>query len=332
MKQSRILIPLFLLLLLARAHAADPSEADRDWQAYESATKAEPPKPYKEMSSLERSQYFEARNLRLRELGLAFLEKHPQDPRRWSIVYRFYHTAPRFVREWGPLNAEGVPDKPVVDEAAAAAWKAQMAELKAAMAKATDLPADVKKSIAAQAEAKARQEAFKARWQSGRTEVAPDFTVQDIGGREVKLSDYRGKIVVLDFWASWCGPCKAAMPHNQEVAARYKDQDVVIFAVCVWDERDKCEAWLKENRANYPDLHWAFSPAGRGDDDPAKKLYNVIAIPTQFIVDREGRVVDAVLGYMKGEVILDAALAKAGVKVDPAIIAQGEADLKKRGG
>ncbi|MEY4087918.1 MAG: hypothetical protein RJB55_189, partial [Verrucomicrobiota bacterium] len=57
--------------------------------------------------------------------------------------------------------------------------------------------------------------------------VAPDFATQDPAGKTIRLSDFRGKVVVLDFWAPWCGPCIAAMPHTQEVAAQYKDQGVV---------------------------------------------------------------------------------------------------------
>lgn len=182
------------------------------------------------------------------------------------------------------------------------------------------------------AEIAARQAEIKAKHDALMSGLAPDFTVQSFAdGREVKLSDYRGKIIVLDFWASWCGPCKVSMPHNQEVAAAYKDQDVVVFAVCVWDDRAKAEAWLKENQPNYPDLHWAFDPAGRSDDNPARKLYGVGGIPAQFIIGRDGRMVDMIVGYRPGERILEAALSRAGVKVDTALVAKGEADLERRG-
>ncbi len=333
MNICRILISAVLLLTTCSGWSAESvvSRADRDWQAYESATTAQPPKPIKEMSRLELAQHREARLLRLRELGLAFIEKHPQDPRRWSIVHRFSIQIPKFVREWGPLNAEGIPDQPVVDEVAAAAWKLKMAELKAAMAKATDLPEEVQNFLAGAAERESNRKSFFTKWQSGK-EMARDFTMHAMSGEEVKLADYRGKVVVLDFWAPWCGPCKAAMPHVQEIASRYKSQGVVVVASCTNDTRENFEKWVKENQASYPDIIWAFDPAGKGEERASKVLYDTPGIPCQFVIDRDGRVVDVVLGYLEGEVILDAALARAGIKVDAAILAQAEADQKKRQG
>ena len=61
--------------------------------------------------------------------------------------------------------------------------------------------------------------------------TAPDFTVQDKDGKPVKLSDYAGKVVVLDFWATWCGPCMSSMPHTNQVAKKFADQGVVVLAV-----------------------------------------------------------------------------------------------------
>jgi len=160
--------------------------------------------------------------------------------------------------------------------------------------------------------------------------LAPDFTTTTLDGKPVKLSDFKGKVVILDFWATWCGPCMVAMPHTQEVAAQYKDQGVVVLGSCTSDTRDKFESWVKANQSKYPDILWSHDPAERGNDRASYKLYGVSGIPTQFIIDREGRIVDIVIGYKKGEVILDASLAKAGVKVDAAILEKARADLASR--
>ncbi len=159
---------------------------------------------------------------------------------------------------------------------------------------------------------------------------APDFTALDAAGKPVKLSDFKGKVVILDFWATWCGPCIASMPHTQEVAAHYKDQGVVVLASCTSDGRKAFEGWVKRNQEKFPDLNFSHDPAERSSDRVSHKLYGVGGIPQQFVIDRDGTIVALVTGYLKGEVILEAALAKAGIKVDPALVAKGAEDLKKR--
>lgn len=159
---------------------------------------------------------------------------------------------------------------------------------------------------------------------------APDFTTQDLAKKDVRLSDFKGKVIILDFWATWCGPCMAAMPHTQKVAAQYKDQGVVVLGSCTSDTRGAFERWVRANQAKYPDIIWTHDAAERGEKNISRTLYGVGGIPTQFIIDRDGKIVDIVNGYMEGEVILDAALAKAGVKVAPEIVAKGAEDLKRR--
>ncbi len=160
--------------------------------------------------------------------------------------------------------------------------------------------------------------------------AAPDFVMQDLDGNDVKLSNYRGKVVVLDFWATWCGPCKAALPHVQELAAHYADQDVVVIASCTSDERDEFTDWVATHGSKYPNVLFAHDAAGKKPERASRALYGVGGIPHQFVIDRTGKIVAEVVGYQSGEVLLDAALTKAGVTVDGEVLEKAAADQKKR--
>jgi thiol-disulfide isomerase/thioredoxin len=188
-------------------------------------------------------------------------------------------------------------------------------------------PLTPEQAQANKAEAERKRRAFEERW-SGAT--APDFLVQDLAGADVRLSDFRGKTVVLDFWATWCGPCLAALPHLQELAAHYKDQDVVVLGVSTRDKRAHFEKFVKTNQGKYADIRWVHDKAEDGAGDISKELYGLSGIPVTFVIDRTGKVVGAAQGYLPGERIVDAILAEAGIKVDPAIVAKGEADRKAR--
>jgi thiol-disulfide isomerase/thioredoxin len=144
--------------------------------------------------------------------------------------------------------------------------------------------------------------------------LAPNFTADADGGGKVQLSEQRGKVVVLDFWATWCPPCQKSLPHLNEVAKKAAGQDVVFLGVCVWDSKDKYSAWMDKNRASYA-VKFAYDPAGRSPDNIASHLYRVNGIPTTYILDRDGKVAEAIVGFNPGDTQLEAALAKQKIRL-----------------
>ena len=119
---------------------------------------------------------------------------------------------------------------------------------------------------------------------------APDFLAQDRDGHPVKLADYKGKVVVLDFWATWCGPCLQGMPATDALARRYGDKGVVVVAVNVWDSRAHFADWLGRNR-KYGGLTFVTDPRPLGHGDSATEQYGIGAIPAQCVIGRDGRVI-----------------------------------------
>lgn len=148
--------------------------------------------------------------------------------------------------------------------------------------------------------------------------IAPDFTAYTPDGKPVKLSEYKGKVVVLDFWATWCGPCQRSMPHLETVYKQVKDKGVVVLAVCVWDEKEAYKKWLvaKKGVYSFPTL---FDPAGRGEGNIAKAKYQVSGIPTQYVIDKNGKIAASTIGYTDGQTFLEDTLAKLGVGVEKAV-------------
>jgi len=113
-------------------------------------------------------------------------------------------------------------------------------------------------------------------------EPAKDFELTTIEGQKVKLSDLKGKVVLVDFWATWCGPCFRSMPTLVKLYEKYKDQGLEILYVSVDEEADryKIPGIVKEHKLNFPVLH----------DSGAQSLYNVKVFPTTIFIDREGNV------------------------------------------
>jgi thiol-disulfide isomerase/thioredoxin len=145
--------------------------------------------------------------------------------------------------------------------------------------------------------------------------AAPDFTAYAWDKRPVKLSDFKGKVVLVDFWSTWCGPCKDTMPHMEKLHQKLGGQDFVVLGVCVWDTQARFDSWQKKPEVKTSYLK-VFDRAGSGANNIAKKLYKVSGIPTFYLIDRDGKILYSGVGSgPRTEAGLDRALKSAGLKI-----------------
>lgn len=118
--------------------------------------------------------------------------------------------------------------------------------------------------------------------------MAADFTQNDPNGKAVKLSDFKGKYVLVDFWASWCGPCRRENPNVVKAYNTYKDKNFTVLGVSL-DRPDGKEAWVKAIKDD--GLTWTHVSDLKYFDNAASKMYGVQAIPFNFLVDPTGKIV-----------------------------------------
>lgn len=112
--------------------------------------------------------------------------------------------------------------------------------------------------------------------------AAPDFELRDLRGRDVRLSSYRGKVVVLNFWATWCAPCRVEAPSLQRLYAARGGEDLEMLAVSLDNKRDLVERFVSQYQLRFPVL---LDP-----DRTAARAYAVNSLPVTLLIDREGRV------------------------------------------
>ena len=138
--------------------------------------------------------------------------------------------------------------------------------------------------------------------------VAPDFSLEDLSGKEISLQGARGSVVLLDFWATWCPPCLSSIPELVDIQSKYRERGLVIIGASVDDpimvSNGDLLAFKDRLGINYPIVRADARMLKAYFDNPER-----MAIPTMFIIDRAGKIIEKKVGFRPG--VLEESLVKA---------------------
>jgi cytochrome c biogenesis protein CcmG/thiol:disulfide interchange protein DsbE len=125
--------------------------------------------------------------------------------------------------------------------------------------------------------------------------LAPDFSLQDLSDQEVSLSDFRGKVVLLDFWATWCPPCRMSIPELVKLQDKYRDDGLEILGISLDDPQDELGRYLKEFKEKYK-INYRIL---RFNNKVMQDYFGMEspAIPTMFVIDRDGKIREKIVGF-----------------------------------
>ncbi|MGB7553162.1 MAG: TlpA disulfide reductase family protein [Candidatus Korobacteraceae bacterium] len=125
--------------------------------------------------------------------------------------------------------------------------------------------------------------------------VAPDFSLQDLNGQPLNLANYQGKVVLLDFWATWCAPCRDEIPHFVQLQDKYRQQGLQVLGISMDDGPQPVREFYQQVRMNYP--------VALGTEKVAEAYGGVLGLPIAFLIGRDGRIHAKYIGEVNMSVL-----------------------------